>query len=110
MKTRNSFVSNSSSASFICYWRYLNENDMEVKDLLKKLFDTYGGLDSEGMIEEIFNHTHNTNVPGTFKTDMFTSMYNDLTDIPVSMAYLITGLKVNSDEGFELIDFHMKDD
>jgi len=88
----------------------MNDNDMEVKDLLKRLFDCWGNKNTQLMIDDLVKSTGNTNVQGTFKTQMWTSMYNDLLDIPVSMSYLITGLKVNSSEGFELIDFKVDED
>ena len=48
-----------------------------------------------------------------FKSDVsiyFTSMYNDLTDVPPALAYLVTALKAKSKSGFELIDFSIDDD
>jgi len=106
MKIRHSLVSNSSSASFICYWRDLKyDEDSFITDSVKKIFDGWGDDKTEKIIEELSANTKETNSMGTFKTEYFTSMYNDLTDIPSELAYFVTGLKAKSKDGFELIDF-----
>jgi len=110
MKIRNSFVSNSSSASFICYWRYLHAKNSDIKQILQNLFDDWGNKHTGKVIDELVSSTGTTNSLGTFRTAMYTIMYNDISDVPLSMAYLITGLKINSNLGFELIDITREND
>jgi len=112
MKTRNGFVSNSNSASFICYWRYLGRGggeQLSLQDSIYKLFDCvdYGNgcIGQCPSADELIKYSKETSSPGTFVTEMFTSMFNDITDIPTSFALLVTGLKLGN--GFELIDLRV---
>ena len=103
MKQRNGFVSNSSSASFICYW-YGDENN-DLKSTLTKMFDSWGDGETQSMINKLISKTSKDGAPGVYLTQMWTSMYNDIRDIPESMAYLLTALQVSNDE--KLISFKM---
>jgi hypothetical protein len=112
MKTRNALVSNSSSASFICYWRCLKINNGETmpkKEAIKELTREWN--DDDHLLEitkELIKNTEDTSSAGTFKTTGFTSMYNDITDIPSFITHLVVGLKL--EPGYELIDLHVDDD
>ena len=103
MKKRNGFVSNSSSASFICNWRSLSDDCLE-SDLIE-LFDSYNGKLND-MSATILGAT--SVMDTSYQTKMFTSMYNDMSDVPADMAYLVTALNLKS--GFELIDIAIEDE
>ena len=112
MKTRNSLVSNSSSASFICYWRCLkttndNKQSLNKDQAIKRLMDEYDDMDLSKTTELLLANTINTAVEGTFKTEGSTSMYNNVEDVPQYLAYLLVALKIES--GYELIDFRVED-
>jgi len=99
MKIRNGFVSNSSSASFIVYWRKLESRNKEL-DISSFLSYPIAAMVSDNTVE--------TSAIGTYKTNGWTSMYNDATDIPDYICYLITALKTTG--GYELIDIAVEDD
>jgi len=100
MKIRNGFVSNSSSASFVVYWRC---NEAVNKDV------DIGGLISGSHLEDIKKCTESTASNGVYKTHGFTSMYNDENDIPAKLAYLVLALTIHRGK-YELIDFNIEND
>ena len=113
MKIRNSLVSNSSSASFICYWRCLNtigDDPMDKDTAIKRLMNEYNDddINIKEMTKDLLTNSMNTSSKGTFKTEGFTSMYNSVEDVPKYLAYLLVALK--SEEGYELIDFRTEED
>lgn len=100
MKSRQRFVSNSSSSSFICYWRSLKGNDLKLA--LYELFELYPEDHLCKKADDIIKHTDVTNSEGTFKTSYFIPMYNSNFDIPEELAYLVAA--INLEAGYELID------
>lgn len=101
MKTRNSFVSNSSSASFICYWRCLEPDIDSLEDAVEKLIESYDD-ETLRLCKSIVSKTQRTKQDGTYKTKYWISMYNDIRDVPEEMKNLITAILLEI--GFELID------
>ena len=108
MKKREGFVSNSSSASFVVYWRCLRHEEGE----------NYG-LDADEAIDGLFEwskeikdylkeNTVKTASEGTYKTTGWISMYNDIGDLPKEIAYLVLGLKIGI--GYELVDISVEND
>jgi len=79
LKIRHKFVSNSSSASFIILWSNREHKSLTKEEAIKKLFD-YSKFDSEKklkIINDLIKQTKATKT-GKFKTEFFTSMFNDL--------------------------------
>jgi hypothetical protein len=109
MKTRNGLVSNSSCASFICYWSH-EHPDLDLMGALVNLFqnDYYG--EGDCTLRTIKDHTQPTNSKGTFKTSGFTSMYNTIEDCPDHLTKLVMMLASNQAAGFSLIDFRVEHD
>jgi len=121
MKTRQSFVSNSSSASVVVYWRSTIEDDRPVEEKLIDLFDVYGykfdektkkivkdtTYHNEGEKEradiaiEISKKTKNLK-DNAHKTEFSTSMLNSYEDVD-PFKHLISALYIREDE-FRLID------
>jgi hypothetical protein len=95
MKTRMGFVSNSSSASFICIWEYFDHGGSgldSVEDALRIIFDDYGDVDMGVKMESIVGHTNICSSSGCYETKYWTSMYNDVNDIPEELSSLVMGL------------------
>jgi len=106
MKKREGFVSNSSSASFVVYWRCLKQDEDEnhssdVDEAIDGIFKW-----SKEVSEYLKANTKETSSAGTYATTGWVSMYNDITDFPEEIAYLVLGLKVEA--GFELIDVRVE--
>lgn len=99
MKTRNSLVSNSSSASFIVIWRSLSsEIDSKTKavDALTKWSSHFTGdalLRLHSKTEEL--------KPDVYRTQFFTSMMNSMSDFGEDAAFFI--LSLIDDKQFEII-------
>ena len=104
MKKREGFVSNSSSASFVVYWRCLEQEEGDsVERVVDGLFEF-----SKEIKEYLKDNTQETSSAGTYKTTGWTSMYNDVGVIPQEVAYLVLGLKIG--KGYELIDVNVEYD
>ena len=101
MKTRLSLVSNSSSASFMVLWRALPDSNGNtpdnVKDAVRKLFGYTKDDDwqTDKNIEDIINNTKFLK-SDIYETRYWTSMYNDITDLPPGAAYIMFALAENS--------------
>ena len=113
MKTRNALVSNSSSASFICYWRCLNTVDdepMTKTEALKRFTECWkdGEMDEKSMGGILDRYTVETAMPGTYCTKMIISMMNSIEDCPTVMAHLVAGLVGHNEDGYELVDFRIE--
>jgi len=101
MKSREGFVSNSSSCSFTVLWKDKLTND--ITSSIKRLLDVYDEDDliNDVDITNIIDHTNL--IDGKYTSNFFTSMYNDYKDVPRSMRLLVSSLTLNESSGFELI-------
>lgn len=117
MKIRNSFVSNSSSSSFIINWQFsepelYKDEPNRLNYALNILFETgtfdfetgefdFGKYDfekeTEKIIKEIIENTKETS-PGYFHSNFFTCMRNYPTDYGQACAFLNTALLENKAE------------
>lgn len=130
MKTRNGFVSNSSSSSFIIQWKYKNEE----KDVMRALLDlfeisfVYKGEVTEckeveeefnwkyfehlkPLFEEIVEHTKIKD--DIFETEFFTMMRNDVMDYGKAAMAFVMALTINNVEKgkglFEIVHMRTED-
>jgi len=129
MKSRNGFVSNSSSASFVVHWKYRGfGEEVDILTALKIMYDLYGKWDGEtgdrrqlsivdggdfvwenisdgeqykNSIEKIKRFT-TQNDDGTFTTIFETSMLNTHEDFGEAAQSFVLGLVV--DDEFQIID------
>ena len=103
MKTRNSLVSNSSSASFIVTWKCLDPEETDKKEVINQLF----GYGDKSLKLNITNNTIQLK-SGYFRTAFFISMLNEITDFGPDAGYLILSLYTNSN--FEIADARVESD
>ena len=126
MKIRTSFVSNSSSASFVINWKIKNSEDWknEATELLALLFDVYSCYNEEtgelkdeydiftDVIEVVKNLAKRTkkNEDGTFSTGAYTNMLNSVLDFPKEIMYLLMALETDEECRFEVISKRIEND
>jgi len=122
VKTRNGFVSNSSSASFIIQWRINGPVDTgeNINSALRLLFD----MSREDTVSDIFmdigqerfsyqhffDYIENRSKEiskGTFETTFFTVMMNTMADFGPEALLLLSSLEMNFEQqgvrNFEII-------
>ena len=115
MKARTSFVSNSSSASFICMWQCSNTIDdgfLNKTEAIRRFTEEpYNCVFEKGSLGDVLNrNTVELDSPGFFRTEMIISMLNDITSCPIEMTQLVAGLAGGIVDGFKLIDFRIEGD
>jgi hypothetical protein len=103
MKIRKGFVSNSSSASFICHWKAPEINrDGEKQTVDSALLDLFEILDMDkevflkegiGSVGNSLKRNTEKREDGHMVTKYDISMLNDMMDVPEPMAHLIAALK-----------------
>jgi hypothetical protein len=106
MKNRNGFVSNSSSASFVCRW--VMYNDMSLEDSIDEILMDYGSDELKKIKDNLIHSTHSDN--GHFITRSFTSMLNDIDNVPLEFKNLITGLSFLSESKGKIIAVEINED
>ncbi len=122
MKIRNSFVANSSSASFIILWATDANN---VDSAVEKLFNDGNNpiplkILNNISISSIKVHTEDKGSMGDdcdthlFETRYFTSMWNDMNDIPLEFIFMESILKyckyMGDDYSTQLIKVNIETD
>jgi hypothetical protein len=97
MKIKEDFVTNSSSASFIMTFAAGGKDFNEFQDTMNSFLEMYKDNTRKELrfwdgsnIEEV--------APGVFQIEEWTSMYNDIDDIPDYMKYIIIDKAVESRE------------
>ena len=106
MKTRQSLVSNSSSASFVIIWRSLEGEKYTVDEAIKALTQSNEVLNKSENIEELKNHTIQLK-DDVFETSFWTSMMNSMSDFGDVAAHLV--LEFNQSCRFEIVKSHVED-
>jgi hypothetical protein len=115
MKTRNGFVSNSSSASFIIHWRMRTMGEeTNIQKALSNLYELYNydeekkdfvwdeyNEEFKDRFEGVMKRTKQ-NADGSFTTDEFIGMLNDYDDFGKNVQSLVFALVAN--DCFEIID------
>ena len=122
MKIRNSFVANSSSASFIILWETSAKN---VASAVEKLFNDGNNpvplkMLNDISISSIQVHTEDKGEVDEgcnihlFETRYFTSMWNDMNDIPLEFIFMESILKyckyMGDDYSTQLIEVKIETD
>jgi hypothetical protein len=110
MKIRTSFVSNSSSASFIISWKNKFHNYETINEAFSSLFynkDIAINNTKENIIEYLCKQTNLLN-NGVLQTRFFTSMYNSVEDFGPEFQLFILYLFLNS--SFEVIHKELESD
>jgi len=90
MKTRNSLVSNSSSASFIILWKRIRDTD----DPVETLDDSFRGLDYDLSNVEAVKSKSELLADGIVRTMFYTSMMNSYADFGTEALELYTMLSL----------------
>lgn len=120
MKTRNGFVSNSSSASFVVVWRCLEDHDT-LENTIGKLFGlTFNskqkvswktnGFNNKNLVAdalEVEKHTHKRGK--NYETFFSTVMYNDMDSFGTAPKSLLMALATN-EGAFELLYSNVHED
>ena len=110
MKTRNGFVSNSSSASFVVHWRHRDfGKEIEFREIVQRLRG-WAGWDSDkqkeiedtDFMDTIVDKT-NRNEDGTYTTEFFTGMMNSASDFGTTAQLFVMSLLCEDE--FEMIDY-----
>lgn len=100
MKTRNSLVSNSSSASFIILWRSLSSNVDSKESAIKTLLRYNDAIDNKESLQKLIDSTTELK-HDIYETKFHTSMMNSFSDFGPDAAYFFLELSHNS--YFEII-------
>lgn len=107
MKTRNSLVSNSSSASFVITWKSLNlEDEIPAREAIQHVFNESNPDLNVTLTESIVQQTSKLK-SGAFRSEFSTSMYNIISDFGSDAAFLMMALYLSND--FEIIDARIED-
>lgn len=107
MKTRNSLVSNSSSASFIIKWKS-ESRYITIADVIDNLFIDVGCLDDATKKAIIENTKRTRSDIKTYTSTFRTSMFNDFSDFGSGAANLSMALMTVCN--FELVSTEVKND
>ena len=123
MKSRNGFVSNSSSASFVIHWKFRDFGDkIDINECLSKMYDLgsvapdvemmqdgqfvweniYEDCQEHKDVVEYIKKESFRNIDGTFTTSFFTPMMNSHEDFGEAAQSFVLGLVTNDD--FQIID------
>lgn len=114
MKFRNSFVSNSSSASFILEM-FTNDSSLTKEDVVNIMEEKIGtiGIDYDGLAKndkEIINQNLKKIDSQKFVLDYWTIMYNGPENIPEFMKDFYIFHKLHPDEsGFWRVDLRVEE-
>ena len=110
MKTRNSLVSNSSSASFIVTWQLLHEDklDLPIKEIIERLGegDWHYGVDE--VINELVKNTKRLDAPNCFETRESISMFNWMGDFNGGILPFV--VEMSRDRNFKVINWEIESD
>jgi len=105
MKTRNSLVSNSSSASFVILWKRIQDFDEEEPSLES----AFRGLDYDLSNLETVKSNSELLADGIIRTKFWTSMMNSYADFGIEALELYTMLSLRKKQ-FILITADIEDD
>lgn len=104
MKIRTAFVSNSSSASFIIYWKALSEDKLSKSEALEDLF-RYSGRDLTELIVRTIEVDDKNTESNEYVTIFDTGCLNSPDDFGEDAAALLFNLYINKEDEqkYELI-------
>jgi hypothetical protein len=105
MKTRNSLVSNSSSASFVILWKRIRDSG----EVDKNLDDVFHGLNYDLSDVEKIKRASEMLADGIVRTKFWTGMMNNYADFGIEALELFTMVTITK-SGFILISADVDSD
>jgi len=107
MKIRKGYVSNSSSASFIVYWKSRNNREMSLEEAIEKMEDEFF-FSKYGMTKEYIKKVTQDNGYGRFTTEFFTTMMNSGDNFGEQAKSFLINIMTSDD--FEIYNFKVDKD
>ena len=104
MKTRNSLVSNSSSASFVILWKHNSFDDSATLDMIME------AMNWDVPNSSILSRQSKLLKHGVIESRFFTGMMNDISDFGIDALSLYTILNLNSENSYTLISTTVEHD